>query len=59
MGKTTTAQLLTDHLLDQRETGGATAAPPILFDLRRITVERYLAAPNLRGVIEALLTAER
>lgn len=59
MGKTTTAQLLTDHLLDQRETGGATAAPlPILFDLRRITVEQYLAAPNLRGVIEAMLTAD-
>ena len=58
MGKTTTAQLLTDHLLDRREAGGSTAAPlPILFDLRRITVEQYLAAPNLSGVIEALLTA--
>ncbi|MEI2778522.1 MAG: pentapeptide repeat-containing protein [Tetrasphaera sp.] len=58
-GKTTTMKLLTDELLDRRERSGPDAEPlPILFDLRRMTVEQYRRSPNLRGVIEALLDAE-
>ncbi|WP_162213222.1 NACHT domain-containing protein, partial [Nostocoides australiense] len=59
MGKTTTMKLLTEHLLDRRLTHGAQAAPlPLLFDLRRISVEQYRSARNLRGIVEALLDAE-
>ena len=56
MGKTTTAKLLTERLLDQRASGAAVPVP-VLFDLRDISVAALPAQPTLKAVVQKLLDA--
>jgi len=58
MGKTTTAKLFTQRLLDLRDSG--TACPlPILFDLRDVRITGLVATMTLDHILDGMLDASR
>jgi hypothetical protein len=58
MGKTTTAKLFTQRLLELREKGKAVPLP-ILFDLRDVRVATLSSAMTLDAILDAMLAATR
>ena len=58
MGKTTTAKLFTQRLLDLRD-DGAVCPLPILFDLRDVRITGLVATMTLDHILDGMLDANR
>ncbi|MGI9002616.1 MAG: NACHT domain-containing protein, partial [Pseudonocardia sp.] len=58
MGKTTTAKLFTQRLLDLRA-GGTTCPMPILFDLRDVRITGLAETMTLDHILDSMLDANR